>query len=53
VADHGTSVEPGRPRSLRDRVVGRVERALLGVAMSLAAAVLERRLRKSFARRQT
>jgi hypothetical protein len=38
----------GRRRSLRQELVGRGERVILGALMSLAATVVERQLRKAF-----
>ena len=38
----------GRRRSLRQELVGRGERVILGALMSLAATIVERQLRKVF-----
>ncbi|MDQ6792635.1 MAG: hypothetical protein M3075_18630 [Candidatus Dormibacteraeota bacterium] len=48
---------PPRPRAfrrhgLRAQVIGRAERLILGALMSLAAAIVDRQLRRTFSRRQ-
>ena len=47
---HGPRVV-GRRRSLRQVIVGRGERVILGALMSLAATLVERRLKKAFGTR--
>ena len=55
-SEPGSSTPPARPRPRRRRrlgpaLVARVERVLLGMLMSLAATVVERRLQRAFTRR--
>jgi hypothetical protein len=41
-----------RRRGLRAQVIGRAERLILGALMSVAAAIVDRQLRRTFTRRQ-
>jgi hypothetical protein len=47
------AMTPRRPRTAhtRDRILNRVQRALLGGIMSLSVAILDRRIRKALQRR--